>query len=200
MGEAKPRTDRDARRRERRLAFVQATRQAVAEHGADVSMDQIAAEAGVTKPVLYRHFHDKDDLYSAVAAEFVEKVQAELFAVLGDSQDPRELLYTGIDCYLAVIESDPELYRFLTVGARRSVIDDLAARVSSQIAIVVGEQLREARRDSGPAEAWAHGIVGMVSAVGEWWTRNPVMSRARLSRYLSDLLWRGFAGMNGPVQ
>lgn len=200
MGERKPRTERDARRRERRRLFVEATRQAVADHGAGVSMDQIAAEAGVTKPVLYRHFHDKQDLYAAVAADFVEKIQADLLAVLGDSQDPRELLHTGIDCYLGMIESDPELYRFLTAGSRRSVIDDLAARVASQIAIVVGEQLREARRDSGPAEAWAHGIVGMVSAVGEWWTQNPVIPRERLSRYLSELLWRGFSGMNSQVE
>lgn len=162
-------------------------------------MDQIAAEAGVTKPVLYRHFRDKDDLYAAVAADFVQRLLAELATVLGDSRDPTELLRTGIDCYLAMIERDPDLYRFLTRSARNSVIDDLAGRVSTQIAVVVGEQLREARRDAGPAEAWAHGIVGMVSAVGEWWITNPVIPRAALVQYLLDLLWRGFAGM-APVR
>lgn len=199
MGDRKSRPDRERRRNERRGEFVEAARRAVAEYGIGVSMDQIAAEAGVTKPVLYRHFRDKDDLYAAVAADFVQRLLAELATVLGDSRDPTELLRTGIDCYLAMVERDPDLYRFLTRSARNSVIDDLAGRVSTQIAVVVGEQLREARRDSGPAEAWAHGIVGMVSAVGEWWITNPVIPRAALVQYLLDLLWRGFAGM-APVR
>ena len=53
-------------REARRAEFVEATVRAIGQHGADVGMDEIAAEAGVSKPVLYRHFHDKSDLYVAV--------------------------------------------------------------------------------------------------------------------------------------
>src|SRR5437763_7604163 len=55
-----------AHREARREEFVEATIRAVARHGPEVGMDEIAAEAGVTKPVLYRHFTDKADLYLAV--------------------------------------------------------------------------------------------------------------------------------------
>ena len=67
-----------------------------------------------------------------------------------------------------------------------------------EIALVYGEWLREAGLDSGPAEAWGHGVVGMVSTAVDWWVDRPVLPRRRLVEYLTDLLWTGFAGVGAP--
>ena len=57
------------RRRKRRAQMVQAAMDAVRRHGAGVSVAEIAAAAGITKPVLYRHFTDRADLQRAVGEQ-----------------------------------------------------------------------------------------------------------------------------------
>ncbi|HEV7728308.1 MAG TPA: helix-turn-helix domain-containing protein, partial [Modestobacter sp.] len=56
----------DEHRRERREQLVEATMAAVGKHGAGVGMEEIAAEAGTSKTVVYRHFADRSELYVAV--------------------------------------------------------------------------------------------------------------------------------------
>src|ERR671920_2068852 len=72
----------DEHRRERREQLVQATLAAVARHGAGVGMDEIAAEAGTSKTVVYRHFTDRTELYVAVcnrvAAQLLPKLRAAI--------------------------------------------------------------------------------------------------------------------------
>ncbi|MGH3547151.1 MAG: TetR/AcrR family transcriptional regulator [Pseudonocardiaceae bacterium] len=53
---------RSGHREQRRAALVQAAMRAIRQHGPDVAMDDIATEAGVSKPILYRHFLDKGGL------------------------------------------------------------------------------------------------------------------------------------------
>ena len=68
----RPRDRRDSRwdehRRTRREQLVQATLAAVGKHGAGVGMEEIAAEAGTSKTVVYRHFADRTELHAAVCA------------------------------------------------------------------------------------------------------------------------------------
>src|SRR5215212_2111336 len=56
----------DEHRRTRREQLVDATLVAVGKHGAGVGMEEIAAEAGTSKTVVYRHFSDRTGLYVAV--------------------------------------------------------------------------------------------------------------------------------------
>jgi hypothetical protein len=68
-------------------------------------------------------------------------------------------------------------------------------RVGRQVSVVMGEQLRALGLDSGPAEPWAFGLVGMVHAAGDWWVERRTMPRARLVEYLTSLLWDGIGGI-----
>jgi hypothetical protein len=61
--------------------------------------------------------------------------------------------------------------------------------------VVLGEELRDAGKDSGAAEPLAHGIVGMVHAAGDWWLERRNMTRARLVAYLTEFVWHGLVGM-----
>jgi AcrR family transcriptional regulator len=163
-------------------------------------MDQIAAEAGVTKPVVYRFFRDKGDLYEAIATRYVEAVATELRAAWGGAGEPRELLRSGIDTYLRLVEEEPEIYRFLMRRARveqaaaTTAIDDFIRRLGGELGLLVGEQLASAGLDTGGAEAWGHAIVGLVAGAADWWVDRRTMSRQRLVGYLADLLWSGFDG------
>lgn len=162
-------------------------------------MDQMAAQAGVTKPILYRHFSDRAGLVAAIADFAFSQVSTALEAALHADATPRQLVESTIDTYLVFIESDPDVYRFLVqrgVSEAGVSINDYIWRTSRQVAMVLGEALRAAGLDSGPAEAWAFGIVGMVHSSGDWWLERGAMPRARLTEYLTSLVCDGLPDLS----
>lgn len=185
-------------RAERRAQLLDAAVAAIREQGSSVSMEQLAAQGGVTKPILYRHFGDRDGLARAIGDRFAEVLLERLVAAM-DAPSPEELLWGTIDAYLSFLEDDPELYAFLTsptvgrasVEGANAIIDAVARR----IAITIGDQLREQGLDAGGAEPYAFGIVGMVHQAGDWWLQHQTMSRQALTTYLATLLWQGFSGL-----
>jgi AcrR family transcriptional regulator len=187
---------------ERREAFLDAAVVAIRRDGPTVSMEAMARQAGVTKPILYRLFDDRDGLLHALGERMAGQVIIEVTAALeqGSDGDPREMLRRAITAYVALIDDETEVYRFVTdqSGPRGPTVTGLSAEVARAIAVVLGEQLRAAGADSGAAEPWAFGIVGMVHLSGDWWVRNRTLPRDRLVTYLVDLLWDGFAGLAPP--
>jgi AcrR family transcriptional regulator len=189
----------------RRAELVEATVEAIRVHGAGLGMDDIAAQAGVSKPILYRHFTDRADLWLAVG----QRVNGELLTALSSALlvelPPRESIAAVVDTYLALIEEDPEIYRFVVHGslADRGMSSDLVHAqmgvMAAEVARVLGDRLREAGVDSGGAEPWAHGIVGMVQAAADWWIDRRSMSRAALVEYLTAMISTGVEGLFGAA-
>src|SRR5437763_5487164 len=190
--------DRAARRAERRQHLVDVAIECIRREGPGASMEESAAEAGVTKPILYRHFRHKADLYEAVAARYTQALATELRKPLR-RKDPRESLRAGIDAYIRLVERETEIYRFLMQRARLSrvseegPVENFMRRLGDEIGLVLGERLRQAGVDSAPAEVWGHAIVGTVSASVDWWVDRRVLPRRRLVQYLTDLLWKGMS-------
>jgi hypothetical protein len=114
---------------------------------------------------------------------------------------PRQTIAAVIDTYLALIETDTEIYRFIVRGsfADRGMTSDLVhahmALMAEQVARVMGDRLRTAGVDAGGAEPWAHGVVGMVQAAADWWIDRRSMSRAALVTYLTSLISTGVEGL-----
>ncbi|WP_189054668.1 TetR/AcrR family transcriptional regulator [Longimycelium tulufanense] len=194
-----------AHREARRAEFVDATMCAIKKHGADVGMDEIAAEAGVSKPVLYRHFADKADLYLAVAQRgtdvLMERMAPALDALAHDKVTPRQWIRGTVDTYLALIEQYPEMYRFVVRGQfvdrppdRDLVAEDKRA-LASAIARIFGDYLRAFGMDSGGAEVWGHGVVGLVQGAGDWWLDRQSMSREAVTDYLTQIIWAAIEGV-----
>src|ERR1044072_7569859 len=101
------RAPRRAARREELLAGAIAV---IRRDGPLASMDAIAAEAGVTKPIVYRHFGDRDGLTPAIAAHFAGALFDERRGALAGSAEPEQILRATIDAYLGFIERDPQIY------------------------------------------------------------------------------------------
>lgn len=193
-----------ALRAARREELLDAADRIVRRDGPAASMATIAAEAGITKPILYRHFGDRAGLVAALGARFAAELMNELTASLARADDggadPRTVLTETISAFVAFIENDPEMYRFVAQrlpaeqpGATE-VIDDFVRQVSSQVSVVLGERMRAAGVDSGGAEPIAYGIVGLVHAAGDWWVERRSMPRGTLVDYLARLLWAGLEG------
>lgn len=182
--------------------------QAIATHGPGITMADVAAAAGVTKPVLYRHFDDKGDLTTALAHRYAARLRATIERPLRSRDSPRDLLARTIDAYLEQVEKDPALYEFLVHRAAHErpdtarALSDFVHQLAGQVADVFREEFGRLGRSVDRAEAIAHGLVGMVQSTGEWWLASDVARRPprhEVVATLVDLVWEGLA-RNPPAR
>ncbi|MEV7086214.1 TetR family transcriptional regulator [Streptomyces sp. NPDC093085] len=196
---------RSARRRRRQL--LEAADRVVLRDGPGASMNAIAAEAGITKPILYRHFGDKGGLYRALAKRHTDALLDALRTALDAPAERRRRVEATLDTYLAAIEARPQVYRFLMHPAEDTHLPEHGfdvGRHSAPLLRRLGEELAKViqeRVDLGPdseqlARVWGHGIVGMMHGAGDWWLGERPCSRAQLVRSLADLLWGRLAAVD----
>ncbi len=186
-------------RASRREALLDAADRIIRRDGPAASMVSIAVEAGITKPVLYRHFGDKGGLYAALADRYTGELLGQLQAALEAGRGRRDRVERTVDAYLAAIERQPQVYRFLLHPGDPSVE---AAQAQSQVrsftrqlSTLLAEGIAvESGVPATRAAAWGHGIVGMVQAAGDWWLDTRVVSRRELVGELTDLLFGAYAG------
>lgn len=192
---------RAEQRAARRESYLDAAIAVISHEGPAASMEAIAQASGVSKPILYRHFGDREGLVAALADRLIVGLVARLDVVLGGGGTPRQLLHDAIDAYVDTIEDDPSLYRFLThrMPARGAALSSLVDQVAAVIARTISEGLREAGFDTAPARPWSYGIVGMVHLAGDDWVARPATPRAELVDDLTRLLWSGLGGSFGEL-
>jgi len=179
----------------RRDVLLDAADRIVQRDGPDVSMASIAAEAGITKPILYRHFGDKSGLYAALAERHTQRLLAQLQQALGAGGSARERVERTIDAYLAAIEAEPEVYRLLVHSAEatdaQGQVQTFLRRLSGLLAQGIATELALPPGSARP-ETWARAIVGMVQAAGDGWLLAGSPDRATVVRELTDLLWGAY--------
>ena len=187
----------DAHRAQRRAELVDATLAAVGKHGAGVGMEEIAAEAGTSKTVVYRHFADRADLHVAVCNRVASQLLPKLREAIESNAQPRQMVAAAIETYLAFLEADPELYRFVVHPPqldRPDPIASLSDLVGEQAAAAVSVALQQSGRDPAAAAPWAHGVVGLVRSAADWWLRaEHPMLRSELAAQLTELAWSGLS-------
>jgi len=198
----------DEHRALRRTELVDAALLAIREHGAGVGMDDVAARAGTSKTVVYRHYTDRAGLYVAVCTRVAEVLARQVQGAMDAATHPREKAAAGIGAYLRLIEHDPEVYRFVV---RRPLVDrpltedpvaDLTQLVGDRAAAVIAAQLSRAGRDTAAATTWGHAVVGLGGGgVARGRPRRGGISREVLTAQLTDLAWAGLSGVvASPVE
>jgi AcrR family transcriptional regulator len=195
-----PAAERAARRAveraERREALILSAIDVVRRDGPLVSMDQIAAECGITKPIIYRHFGDREGLLLEMALRFVDQLVTGLLPLASDAGPSRDLLAATMDAYLALVERDANLYRFLSDHAGADRRDLLAGLIAEQISVVLEQRLERAGLPLDPARPWAYGLVGMVHFAGDWWSAEKPIGRPALVEHLMTLAWDGLGSLD----
>jgi AcrR family transcriptional regulator len=187
---------------ERKRQILVAAREVFAHRGTeDPSVDELAAAAGITKPILYRHYRSKRELYLAVLEDHLGDLIRRLWVGLSGSEDPRDRLRSALRAYFEFVEERPDGYRMLVEAGSRM---DPATRerlgtawdtLADVVARTVGDILRGAGLDATGAPVYARALVGMAQGVAEWWTRTRRLSKEALADYLLALTWRGFDGL-----
>jgi len=187
-------------REQRRAELTEAAIEAIRSLGPEVAMEAIAAHAGVSKPVLYRYFADKSELWLAVGQQAAEMVLEAIAPAVAQVREERDVIAAAIDAYLAHIAADTNLYQFVVhqpdVARSRDVVADVVDTIASGLARIFGDRLRARGLDSGAALPWAYGVVGYVQTVGDWWLKQQQpISREALGEYLTTFLWSGVSGI-----
>jgi AcrR family transcriptional regulator len=198
-GADQPHADRARRRAE----LLDAADRVIREAGPAASMSAIAAEAGITKPILYRHFGDKGGLYAALAERYTAPLLTAVRAAMGATTDPAVRVRETIDAYLAFIEQHQQLYRFLMQHAvsaepqAQSAVSATIRRLGEEIGTILREQRGLHGTGALLADAVGHGIVGMVHVAGDWWLEDQRLDRGQLAEQLAAVLLRGLEGLEG---
>ena len=180
---------------ERRAQLVEVGRAVFAEHGYEgTSVEEIAARAKVSKPIVYEHFGGKEGLYAVVVDREMDYVVRRIAEAIAEGS-PRERVERASLAFLAYVRDDPDGFAVLSQdspitsagGRMSSLLNDLAERVGH----VFVRTLEDAGYDAKAAPIYAHALVGMVTFVGQWWTgvRKPPIEE--VARHMSALAWMG---------
>ncbi|MEU9132559.1 TetR family transcriptional regulator [Kitasatospora sp. NPDC048540] len=191
----------------RREQLLNAADRVVQREGPGASMNAIAAEAGITKPILYRHFGDRNGLITALTERHTSGLLAAVRAALNEPLERRDRVEHVLDTYLAAIESRPQVYRLLThpeagdpTGAGQALAPALR-QIAEEITRAVQTQVDLGADGPLLSEVWGRAVTGMVLAAGDWWLEQRPCPRARMVRALADLLWgRLAAAADLPLQ
>src|SRR5215472_5444318 len=186
-------------RARRRREFVDAALRVLEVQGPDLPMEAVAAEAGVTKPVLYRYFQDKSALVDALAERGSEILLDRLLPAIQAGCPALSRVRDAVGAYFAVIDEHPNLYWLLAregkAESRPDSIQQNKESIATALTAVLGDHMRAYGLDSGGAEPWAYGMTGLVQSTGEWWLQRRSMSRTHVVEYVTQMIWAAIAGM-----
>lgn len=184
---------------ERRTELVDGALDAIRRLGSDVSMDEIAAEIGVSKTVLYRYFVDKNDLTTAVMMRFTQTTLIPNMAgALSTNLEGFDLTREIIRVYVETVASEPEPYRFVMTNnsaGKSKVIADSEQIIARMLALMLRQRMKGVGMDTRGVEPWAYLIVGGVQLATHSWMSNPRMSTEELIDYLTMLCWSALCGI-----
>ncbi|BBZ61558.1 AsnC family transcriptional regulator [Mycolicibacterium monacense] len=163
-------------RKKVRSEIVDAAFRAIDGQGPDVSLREIAEEAGTAKPKIYRHFTDKSDLFQAIGQRLRDMLWSAIFPSIDLSVDSgREVIRRSVEQYVRLVDEHPNVIRFLIQGrfAEQSESTMRALNESREITLAMAElfdnELREIELDAAALELAAYAAFGSIASATDWW-------------------------------
>ncbi|POM27110.1 HTH-type transcriptional repressor KstR2 [Actinomadura rubteroloni] len=186
--------------KERREQLLDIGRTLFAARGLDgTSVEEIAAAAGVSKPVVYEHFGGKEGLYAVVVDREFEKLLALVAEALTSAIHYRRKLESAALALLEYIEENPDGFRILVrdshggtgTGSYASLLSEIAGEVEHLMA----QELDRHEYDDKFAPMYAQMLVGMVALTGQWWLDVRKPRREEVAAHVVNLAWNGLSGL-----
>ena len=184
---------------ERREQLLDVGRSLFADKGFEaVSVEEIAAKAGVSKPVVYEHFGGKEGLYAVL----VDREMNDLLHSISDALTAgtaRALLEQAGMALFDYIDTNPEGFRILvrdspvsqSSGSFASLIVDIAAQVEHLLA----REFDSHDISTKYAAVYSQALVGMVALTGQWWLDVRKPGKEDVVAHLVNLAWNGLEHM-----
>jgi AcrR family transcriptional regulator len=185
----------------RRTQIMVAGLEVFAEKGFHLaSMDDIAKQAGVSKPILYQHFSSKQDFYLGVLDERVDVIVQQISDAINGAVGNRNRLEAAIACYFKLVDDADHGFRLIfesdfTMNHEvRARVEDVVAQVSR---VVGNEVANQTGKSLGEANILAGGLCGMAQAAAWRWLRlgRPIAMEVAIRQTL-DLAWKGLSAVS----
>lgn len=180
-----------------REVVLDAAERVIRRDGAGVSLEAIAIEAGVTKPIVYARIGGRTDVANALAERLADRLIAAASSAVDSQPYGRAMLASLIEANLVTVAAHRELFFYVTGGTS----DESPMRtlyLAERSTTPMAQQLAHWRTSQGldPAVAlpWAYAVVGMLQLVSLWWLTEADRSAEQLADHLAELLWSGFSG------
>jgi len=184
---------------QRREQLIQVARNLFAEHGLDAtSVEEIAAVAAVSKPIVYEHFGSKDGLYAVVVDREVRRLETAITqAITTPGAHYREMIERGALALLDYIDECPEGFRIIsrdqstTTGSFASILNDITMSVED----LMRPGLERHGFDPELAGPLGQALVGLVAAAGQTWLETRSPDKDVLAAQLVNLAWNGLSNL-----
>jgi AcrR family transcriptional regulator len=182
---------------ERREQLITVARTLFADRGFEgTAVEEVAARAQVSKPVVYEHFGGKEGLYAVVVDR---EVRTLLDGVRGSltTGSERELVEQAALAVLDYIENHTDGFRILardssvasTEGSLATILGDIA----SQVEHILVQAFKKRGLDPNTAPLYAQMLVGMVALTGQWWLGTGRPKGTEVAAHLVNLAWNGLS-------
>lgn len=199
-----PRSRRRMTGRERREQLIRISRTLFAEKGFDgTSIEEIAATAQVSKPVVYEHFGGKEGVYAVVVDREMQKLLGMITEALAATHSLIKLERAAL-ALLRYIEESSEGFRILVrdshAASGSGTFASLISEIASQVEDVMADEFVARGYDPKLAPMYAQMLVGMVALTGQWWLDVRKPGREEVAAHLVNLAWNGLTGLNPQPQ
>lgn len=185
---------------QRRAQLVDVARGLFAEKGFDgTSIEEIAARAEVSKPVVYEHFGGKEGIYAVVVDREIQALTGALSGALEVGGHPKVLVERTTLALLGYIEASEDGFRILVrdspVAQATGTFSSLIGDVASQVEHMLADQFKKQGQDPKTAPIYAQMLVGMVALTGQWWLDARSPSKNVVAAHLVNLAWNGLSAL-----
>jgi AcrR family transcriptional regulator len=186
--------------KERREQLLDVGRKLFAEKGFEgTSVEEIAAKAQVSKPVVYEHFGGKEGLYAVVVDREIRSLLESVTQSLTADGTPRYLLEQAALALLDYIETSTDGFRILVrdspVAQATGTFASLISDVASQVEHLLGAEFSARDLDPKTAPLYAQMLVGMVALTGQHWLDHRKPKKTDVAAHLVNLAWNGLSGL-----
>ncbi|PJJ69859.1 TetR family transcriptional regulator [Sediminihabitans luteus] len=185
---------------QRREQLVAVSRGLFAEKGFEgTSVEEIAARAGVSKPVVYEHFGGKEGIYAVVVDREVQALTGALTGALSAGGHPKVLLERTALALLTYIEASEDGFRILVrdspVAQATGTFSSLIGDVATQVEHLLADQFERRGLNANSSPLYAQMLVGMVALTGQYWLDAKRPKKADVAAHLVNLAWNGLSGL-----
>ncbi len=189
---------------ERREQLIGVARATFAERGFEgTAIEEVAARAEVSKPVVYEHFGGKEGLYAVVVDREVQTLLTSMRRALAvPAESSRTIVEQAALALLEYVDEHPDGFRILVRDSpmnsptMKTVLGDVASRVEG----LISDGFKRSGLDPKNAPMYSQMLVGMIAHLGLWWldTRKP--AREVVAAHVVNMAWNGLSGLTRSPQ
>ena len=185
---------------QRREQLLDVSRALFAEKGFEgTSVEEVAARAKVSKPVVYEHFGGKEGMYAVIVDRELQHLLGALSGALQTGGHPKRIVERTALVLLEYIETNTDGFRILVrdspVAQATGTFSSLIGDVATQVEHLLAEQFRRRGLPTQAAPIYAQMLVGMIALTGQWWLEARSPDRETVAAHLVNLAWNGLRSL-----